>query len=54
MPEVAAIISSGCFLDYFVRPDYQPEAISSFLLVQKLEEGPFEGFYKCVCIRDLI
>ena len=53
MPEVAADISGGGFSDYFPRPDYQHEAVSSFLQVETLE-NVYQGMYKWVCIWDLI
>ena len=53
MPEVAASMSGGGYSDFFPRPDYQQEAVSSFLQVETLE-NPYEGYYKCVCILDLI
>jgi tripeptidyl-peptidase-1 len=53
VPEVAAPASGGGFSDYFLRPDYQHEAVSSYLQVQTLE-NLYQGFYKYVCIRDLI
>ena len=52
LQEVAASISGGGFSDYFLHPDYQQEAVSSFLQVETLE-NPYEGYYKCVCIIDL-
>ena len=48
-PEVAASISGAGFSDYFVRPDYQQEAVSSFLQGETLE-NEYQGKYKCVCI----
>jgi tripeptidyl-peptidase-1 len=49
-PEVAATSSGGGFSDYFLRPDYQQEAVSSFLQVQALEDE-YKGLYKCVCLH---
>jgi hypothetical protein len=53
LTEVAATSSGGGFSDYFLRPDYQQEAVSSFLQVQTLD-NLYDGFYKCARIRDLI
>ena len=47
MPEVAAYISGGGFSDYFLRPNYQHVAVSSFLQVETLE-NVYRGMYKCV------
>ena len=38
LPEVAASISGGGFSNYFVRPEYQQQAVSSFLQVEALED----------------
>ena len=43
------VISGAGFSDYFVRPDYQQEAVSSFLHGETLE-NEYQGMYKCVCI----
>ncbi|KAI9439517.1 subtilisin-like protein [Lactarius indigo] len=50
-PEVAASLSGGGFSEYFLRPKYQQQAVSTFLddLGRK-----YSGSYKCVRFRDLI
>jgi tripeptidyl-peptidase-1 len=49
-PEAAAPFSGGGFSDYFLRPDYQQEVVSSFLQVQTLEDE-YKGLYKRVCLH---
>jgi tripeptidyl-peptidase-1 len=50
-PEVAADFSSGGFLNYFQRPDYQHDAVAPFF--QRLGYQ-YHGLYKCVRRRGPI
>jgi len=51
MPETAANFSGGGFSNYFERPSYQQQAVSTFL--RDLGDK-YQGLYKCVRFRDLI
>ena len=50
-PEVAWHDSGGGFSRHFTRPDYQKDAVNTFL--EDLKDD-YAGFYKCVRCRDLI
>lgn len=43
VPEIASVISSGGFSNYFARPSYQDAAVSEYLA--KLAPGTYEGLY---------
>ncbi|KIK45995.1 hypothetical protein CY34DRAFT_801013 [Suillus luteus UH-Slu-Lm8-n1] len=45
VPEIASVISSGGFSNYFARPAYQDAAVSGYLA--KLAPGTYEGLYNC-------
>ncbi len=49
-PEVAARVSGGGFSNYFPRPDYQVNAVPTFL---KQLGSKYDGLYKCVFCRDV-
>ena len=48
-PEVAAHFSGGGFSNYFARPSYQNEAVSSYL--QNIGDQ-YSGLFKCACFSD--
>jgi tripeptidyl-peptidase-1 len=48
-PEVAASLSGGGFSNYFPRPSYQVEAVSSYL--QSIG-SQYSGLFKCVFCFD--
>ncbi len=48
---LSAALSGGGFSNHFPRPDYQQQAVSTYL--QTLGNR-YKGLYKCVCSRDMV
>ncbi len=53
-PEVAGSLSGGGLSNYFERPSYQEEAVSTFLQNLQDHGNQYQDLYKCVCVPDLI